>query len=36
MQALYDSEEFATTKQLIEVSIKDPNKSLDFYLGLIV
>jgi hypothetical protein len=36
IKELYDSEEFATTKQLVEASIKDPNKSLNFYLGLIV
>lgn len=32
MKALYDSKEFATTKQLIEASIKTPNKSIAFYL----
>lgn len=36
IRKLYDSEEFATTKQLVEASIKNPNKSLDFYLGLIL
>ena len=36
IKELYDSKEFATTKQLVEASIKDPNKSLDFYLGLIM
>lgn len=32
MKVLYDSKEFATTKQLIEASIKTPNKSIAFYL----
>lgn len=29
---LYNSKEFATTKQLIEASFETPNKEIDFYL----